>query len=972
MFTRPSADATMVDGARTGGTGTSLQAGTLVANRYEIVKRIGEGGMGAVYVAEDREIGRKIALKVIRPDMASDPKILERFKQELILSRQISHRNVIRIFDMGVEDQIKFITMEYIEGRDLSDVMEDRRLSLQECVNIARQVLLALDAANSEGVTHRDLKPQNIMINTEGRIWVLDFGLARTMESQGMTHAGMVLGTPTYMSPEQASGEKADHRSDLFSFGVMFYEMLTGVVPYRAETILASLLKRTQVAPAPPISENPDLPEGLNQIVMKCLTIDKTQRYQKASEVLTDLDFVAASLDLEKTQAVAAVQAGISTAAVVLPSMVGMPSAPVQPVVVPSSRRTWIVGGAGAAVLVGAGGWLLMKNRFSGALKTPPTKAVSVLVSDFDNETSDPVFDGALEPTFIFAMEGAGFVTAYNRANARRLAAQLQPGTTKLDEKAGRLVAMREGIGVLVGGVVRKSGNEFQLAVRATDAVTGKPLMKETSTKVSREKILAAAGKMAAAVRTALGDVTPESLQLAAAETFTAASLEAAQTYSKAQEARFAGKAEEAIRLFQETLRLDPNMAVAYYSLGVTYSNLGQRGDAEKYYKNALSHIDRMSAREKYRTRGAYYLTALNHEKAAEEFRELARLFPADTAALSNLAYVEYLRRDMNKALASGKRALEVYPKNSLLRSNYAMYALYSGDFSLAQKEAEAVIAASPTYLKAHNTRALAELAQNRPANAIAGFEKMQSLDKRGASFAAMGLADVALYEGRIRDASALLEKGAAADLESQNTAGGAKKLGVLSSTLLTLGRIPAAMAAADRALSLRKEEIVCYEAARVYLEAGQPAKAAAIAKMLTERLETDPQLYAKLIDGEILLKKNQHRDAIRSFQEAQRIADTWLGRLSLGRAYLAAASYAEANSEFDICKARKGEVVELFLDEVQTMHYYPQIEYYVGRTREGLNSSGAHESYQAFLNMKKPDSDDPMVADARRRLARR
>jgi predicted Zn-dependent protease len=331
---------------------------------------------------------------------------------------------------------------------------------------------------------------------------------------------------------------------------------------------------------------------------------------------------------------------------------------------------------------------------------------------------------------------------------------------------------------------------------------------------------------------------------------------------------------------------------------------------------------------------------------------------------------VEYLRRDMPRALESGKKALDVYPKNALLRSNYAMYAMYSGDFPLAQKEASAVIQVNPKYLKAYNTLALSQLARNETAKAAQAYEQLQGLGARGASFAAMGLADLALYEGRANDAADLLDKGAAADLAEKNEAAAAKKLAVMASALLTMGKAGPAVAAADRASSLRKEESVLYEASRVFIDAGQPAKASAIAKSLGERLETDPQVYARLIEGEVLLKKGDSHDALRAFQEAQKASDTWLGRLSLGRVYLAAGNFAEANSEFDRCKARKGEVVELFLDEMQTVRYFPQVEYYIGRTREGLNSPGAAESYKNFLAVKRPDAQDPLVADARKRLA--
>src|SRR5579862_6721627 len=240
--------------------GGTLQVGSLIAERYEILKLLGEGGMGAVYKARDRELDRMVALKVIRADLAGHPTVLQRFKQELILARKVTRRNVIRIFDLRVADGPRFITMEFVDGRDLSSLLEERhKFSPDEAVRILRQVCSALEVAHQEGVVHRDLKPQNIMVEENGRACVMDFGLARSMEATGLTQVGAIMGTPAYMSPEQAKGMPADERSDLFSLGIIFYQMLTGELPYQADTALGSMLLRTQGPPPPPIQLNPNI-----------------------------------------------------------------------------------------------------------------------------------------------------------------------------------------------------------------------------------------------------------------------------------------------------------------------------------------------------------------------------------------------------------------------------------------------------------------------------------------------------------------------------------------------------------------------------------------------------------------------------------------------------------------------------------------------------------------------------------------
>jgi len=271
----------------------TLFPGATLAGRYEILKMLGEGGMGTVYKAKDRELDRLVALKVIRPEYANHPETIRRFKQELILARQITHRNVIRIFDLGIADSFKFITMDYVEGRDLSKILSDKgKFSVSDGCEIVRQICSGLEAAHSEGVVHRDLKPQNIMLDAQGRVYLMDFGLARSMELVGMTRTGALIGTPTYMSPEQARGEKADVRTDVFALGVIFYELLTGKRPYKDEPMMATLVRRTKELATPPSQVDSSIPQPISDIVMKCLQIKTDLRYQSAEEILRDLNLI--------------------------------------------------------------------------------------------------------------------------------------------------------------------------------------------------------------------------------------------------------------------------------------------------------------------------------------------------------------------------------------------------------------------------------------------------------------------------------------------------------------------------------------------------------------------------------------------------------------------------------------------------------------------------------------------------------
>src|SRR5436305_1569078 len=268
-----------------------LEPGMRLAQRYEILEILGEGGMGAVYKAMDRELNRPVALKVIRPELAGNKAIIDRFKQELLLAREVTHKNVIRIYDLGEAEGLKFITMEYVEGKDLRTLIhEQTKLAPAEAVEVMQQVCRALEAAHSVGIIHRDLKPQNVMRDKSGRILVMDFGLARTLEGDGMTQTGALVGTMDYMSPELALGKELDQRSDLFALGLIFYELLTGKMPYKADSVVASLLKRTQERAAPVSSHDSTIPKALSNVVGKCMEPDINLRYQNAGEILADLE----------------------------------------------------------------------------------------------------------------------------------------------------------------------------------------------------------------------------------------------------------------------------------------------------------------------------------------------------------------------------------------------------------------------------------------------------------------------------------------------------------------------------------------------------------------------------------------------------------------------------------------------------------------------------------------------------------
>ena len=919
--------------------GEELREGTVLAGRYEILKLLGQGGMGAVYKARDLELDRMVALKLIRPQLAKNPDILRRFKQELILARQVTHKNVIRIFDLGQSDGVKFITMDFVEGQDLRHLLlEKGKFPPQEAARLMLQICRALEAAHGEGVIHRDLKPHNIMLDGSGRAYVMDFGIARSAYLPGMTQTGVLVGTPEYMSPEQARGEKLTERSDLFSLGVIFYELLSGESPYPADAPLATLWKRLQEKPKPPIEVNPEIPKILNDIVMKALEMEPENRWASAREMAEQLE----------------IWLGPTAGS----SMILVPAKP--------SAPYWKWAAAGLGVLLVAGGIAFRVMNPKPKVAHAP---VSVLVADFTNHTGDPIFDGTLEPMFNVALEGASFINAYNRGSARQLAEKLPHPTDKLDEQPARLVAINQGVGAVVTGEVSRRGDSYSLSATALDAVSGNVIAKGEVTAENKDGVLLAVPKLVAPIRKALGDSTSESVQLqAAGGAFEAGSLEAVHQYGIAMEQQFAGKMQEALASFSKAAELDPNFARAYSGMAAVASNLGRDQDSDKYFKLAMQHVDRMTERERYRIRGLYYLSNGNWEKCVEENSELVKQFPADNIGYNNLSICYKGEHNTPKAIEEVRRSLEISPNNEL-RANLALYLAYTGDFATAEQEARKVLQVNPSFETGYAGLAYAQLGQDKLADAVQTNQQLEKVSSFGQSMGAQGLADIALYEGRLADGVRILETAAATDVQAGRLDSAAADFALLASAQLLRKQKAAALAALEKALTNSKTVSTRFAAARVYAAAGETAKARKLAEGLATESQLEAPVYAKLIEGEAALAEKDPRRAIQVLNDANKQLDIWIGRFDLGRAYLDAGLFAEADSEFDRCIKRRGETLDLF-DYVPTYSYLPVVYYYQGRVREGLKSPGFTDSYKTYLSIRGKAGEDLLLPEIRQRMA--
>jgi eukaryotic-like serine/threonine-protein kinase len=930
-----------------------LSSGDRFGPRYTILKLLGVGGMGAVYQARDSELAVAVALKVIRPPDGRVTADLERrFVRELVLARQVTHKNVIRIHDLGEVDGTKYISMPFVEGADLAKVLHTRgALPIAETLRLVRQVADGLSAAHEAGVIHRDLKPGNILVNEEFAI-ITDFGIANSVTNAAEDE---VIGTARYMAPEQARGEGVSHRADIYAFGLILFQMLAGRC-WNADIFTEEILAGSREA-FREYTPRSDWPNGINRVLSRCLAIDPLKRYGSGAMLVDDLSTLDASGHI-----------------VARPSFFQVPSS--WPVI---GGRLLARGTAIASIalllavpVVGGVAYVTSARVTRNALIQPERK--SILVADIANRTGDPIFDGIAEPVLTEALERASFIDSYPRRDAKALVTQIARGEP-LDTAHARVIAQREGINAVLGGSITKQGSGYRVAIDVIDPISGTVLSSRTATARGRDDVLRIVGDVGDSLRSALGDTAPESAQLSGRETFTASSLEAARAYSEGQDLLNASQYAASVPKFEKAVMLDPRFGRAFASWAVAASALGQRGEAERLYKQAFSVTDRMSERERLRTYGTYYLTvAQAYEEAVTNYTKLVELYPADRAAHGDLAVAYFYTLNFAKALEAGRRALSLYPAATTLRNNVALYAMYSGDFNTAAQEATRVLEADSTYFRAYTPLVVsAILTRSQPAAPL--YERMAATGPVGASRAATGLADLAMYEGRYSDAARMLPAAIAKDQTRHDLAGVAIKSIVLAEASLAIGSKTRAAVVARQAVAADRGESVLFAAGRVLIGAGETDAAERLADELRQRTEGYSRVYADILKADLALTRRAPADAVEALRAAQRAADLWLVNFQLGVAYVGAGRFPEAIAAFDRCVLRRGEATVIFLDgsgnDIPSVRYLATLPYWHARAQEGLGlRSQAAENYRQFLTVRTA-ADDPLTRDARSRVSK-
>ena len=666
-----------------------LQIGDVLGGRYEILQLLGEGGMGAVYKARDRELDRFVALKLIRPELAANPSILARFKQELLLSREVTHRNVIRIYDLGDADGVKFITMEFVEGQDLrSLIQEKKKFAPEEAVELMQQVCRALEAAHSLGIIHRDLKPQNIMRDQTGRILVMDFGLARMVEGDGMTQTGALVGTMEYMSPEQALGKDLDQRSDLFSLGLILYELLTGVMPFKAESAVASLIKRNQERAISVSDHDGTIPVALSNIVGKALERDPALRYQTAAEFLRDLE----------------AWQGKSAAATLRFPTSGKPWGQTVP-------WHWI-GGTAAVLVLAVAGFLLRGKLSAPSTKTATGPAVSLAILPFRNASADQGLNwlgSSVAETLSTDVGQSSHLRIVSPERVSQILRDLRIAPdTALDSATVQRLAEFSNADNVVWGRYTRFGDQIRIDATIQDMKHGHTITLSES--ATDNKILGAIDLLAGDIRSnlALSRSTVKELQGQSFKPSTN-SLPAMHDYDDGLQLARRGSFLEAAKQFEAATKEDPQFALAYSELAKTYANLGQDDDAEHASRKAVELSDQLPPTEKYLIQASHEQIQRDYPKAIEAYENLAKAAPDNADVLFELAGLYKKSSAYDKAREEYTKVLTLDPKRVDALLEIGRVESYSGN---QQKALEYLTRAQALTVESGNDEEKAQILQ--------------------------------------------------------------------------------------------------------------------------------------------------------------------------------------------------------------------------------------------------------------------